>query len=48
MGRGVTRKQTEALLDLAAKKLPHGAIRTAFIASYRARLKSSFKNCWFW
>ena len=34
MGRGVTRRQTVELLDLVAKKLPRGAIRTAFIAGY--------------
>ena len=37
MGRGVTRKQTVELLELVAKKLPRGAIRTAFIAGYPDR-----------
>ncbi|MCW8130241.1 MAG: 30S ribosomal protein S12 methylthiotransferase RimO [Planctomycetota bacterium] len=34
MCRKVTRKQTMDLLDLIAKKMPHGALRTTFIVGY--------------
>ncbi|MEI6235553.1 MAG: 30S ribosomal protein S12 methylthiotransferase RimO [Planctomycetota bacterium] len=34
MARGVTKKQTVELMDLIAKKLPGGAIRTTFIVGF--------------
>jgi ribosomal protein S12 methylthiotransferase len=44
MGRGVTRKQTETLLDLAAEKIPRLAIRTAFIAGYPGETEKHFQE----
>ncbi|MCK6473876.1 MAG: 30S ribosomal protein S12 methylthiotransferase RimO [Planctomycetes bacterium] len=42
MGRGVTKAQTEKLLDLVAKKLPHGAIRTTFIVGFPGESEKDF------
>ncbi len=44
MGRGVTKAQTVALLDLIARKLPGGAIRTAFIAGYPGETERDFEE----
>lgn len=42
MGRGVTKAQTEKLLDLVAEKLPHGAIRTTFIVGFPGESEQDF------
>ncbi len=44
MARGVTKAQTVALLDLIAKKLPGGAIRTTFISGYPGETDDDFKQ----
>ena len=44
MARGVTKAQTVALLDLIAKKLPGGAIRTTFITGYPNESEQDFKE----
>jgi len=42
MGRGTTRLQTVALLDLIARFLPGGAIRTAFIVGFPGETDAHF------
>lgn len=42
MGRGVTKAQTEKLLDLVAEKLPLGAIRTTFIVGFPGESEKDF------
>jgi len=44
MARGVTKKQTIELMDLIAKKLPGGAIRTTFIVGYPGETEQDFKE----
>jgi ribosomal protein S12 methylthiotransferase len=44
MARGVTKAQTVALMDLIAKKLPSGAIRTTFIVGYPSETENDFKE----
>ena len=44
MARGVTKAQTEKLLDLIAKKLPGGAIRTTFITGYPGETDADFQE----
>ncbi|MGD0092818.1 MAG: 30S ribosomal protein S12 methylthiotransferase RimO [Planctomycetota bacterium] len=44
MGRGLSKAQTLELLDLVARKLPGGAIRTAFIAGYPGETEAQFKE----
>ena len=44
MARGVTKAQTEKLLDLIAKKLPGGAIRTTFITGYPGETEADFQE----
>jgi ribosomal protein S12 methylthiotransferase len=44
MARGVTKTQTVALMDLIAKKLPGGAIRTTFISGYPGETEQDFKE----
>jgi ribosomal protein S12 methylthiotransferase len=44
MARGVTKKQTIELLDLIARKLPGGAIRTTFIAGYPGETEAQVKE----
>ncbi|MCY3022680.1 MAG: 30S ribosomal protein S12 methylthiotransferase RimO [Planctomycetota bacterium] len=44
MGRGVTRKQTIELLDMVARKLPGGAIRTAFIVGFPGETEAQFQE----
>ena len=44
MARGVTKKQTIELMDLIAKKLPGGAIRTTFIVGYPNETEQDFKE----
>jgi ribosomal protein S12 methylthiotransferase len=44
MARGVSKKQTIDLMDLIAKKLPGGAIRTTFIVGYPSESEQDFKE----
>jgi ribosomal protein S12 methylthiotransferase len=44
MARGVTRAQTVSLMDLIAKKLPRGAIRTTFISGFPGETEQDFKE----
>ena len=44
MGRGITKAQTIELLDLVARKLPGGAIRTAFIAGFPGETEAQFQE----
>jgi ribosomal protein S12 methylthiotransferase len=44
MGRGVTKAQTLELLDLIQRKLPGGAIRTAFIVGYPGETEEHFRE----
>lgn len=44
MGRGITKRQTVELLDLIARKLPGGAIRTAFIVGYPGETEAHFQE----
>jgi ribosomal protein S12 methylthiotransferase len=44
MARGVTKAQTVALMDLIAKKLPGGAIRTTFIVGYPGESETDFNE----
>lgn len=44
MARGVTTRQTIDLLDLIARKLPGGAIRTTFIVGYPGETDAQFKE----
>ena len=44
MARGVTKAQTFALLDLIAKKLRGGAIRTTFITGFPGETETDFKE----
>lgn len=42
MGRGMGRRDTIALLDRIAGKMPHGAIRTTFIVGYPGETEQEF------
>jgi len=44
MGRGITRAQTVELLDLVARKLPGGAIRTAFIVGFPGETEAQYRE----
>jgi ribosomal protein S12 methylthiotransferase len=44
MARLVTKKQTTDLLDMIARKLPHGAIRTTFIVGYPGETEAHVKE----
>jgi ribosomal protein S12 methylthiotransferase len=44
MARGVTRQQTVDLMDLIAKKLPGGAIRTTFIVGFPGETDAMFQE----
>lgn len=44
MGRGMGRRDTIALLDRIAKKMPHGAIRTTFIVGYPGETEAEFNE----
>jgi len=44
MGRGITKAETVKLLDLVARKLPGGAIRTAFIAGFPGETLAQFQE----
>jgi len=44
MARGVTKAQTVALMDLIARKLPGGAIRTTFIVGYPGESDGDFNE----
>jgi len=44
MARGVTKKQTVDLMDLIARKLPGGAIRTTFIVGFPGETETHFKE----
>ena len=44
MGRGMGKRDTLALLDRIAKKMPHGAIRTTFIVGYPGETETEFND----
>jgi ribosomal protein S12 methylthiotransferase len=44
MGRGMGQRETIALLDRIAKKMPHGAIRTTFIVGYPGETEQEFND----
>jgi len=44
MARGVTKKQSCELMDLIARKLPGGAIRTTFIVGYPGETEQDYKE----
>ncbi len=44
MGRGMTKKETMDLLDLIARKLPDGALRTTFIVGYPGETEAEFRE----
>lgn len=44
MARGVTKKQTIELMDLIARKLPGGAIRTTFIVGYPGETEADHRE----
>ncbi len=44
MARGVTKKQTIELMDLIAKKLPGGAIRTTFIVGFPGETEADHRE----
>jgi ribosomal protein S12 methylthiotransferase len=44
MGRGMGRRETVALLDRIAKRMPDGAVRTTFIVGYPGETEAEFEE----